>query len=341
MSESGVQTRQPIKVKPGDSPEANNIDETGEEVLREFEASLESGVMLGEDDDEESAVEDGSDDGSDLVGEGSERGEGKVRVGARLSRAEKLAKDREEALAMDFDPIGIMALDPAKKRVLELHMIESMPWDEAYKTAGLEYKPNHSVPNLKRTNAAKAYMVQLWRRRVVIDEFGVDDLSLFRLIRLRDAAEKRGNDSAAVRAHELINKQIAEKLKAQTPKGEGGSPDTESVGGKTREELLARVRELQNVSKAEKPLDTSVLTDDSTQKIAEQNSRSKGKAQLKGLLAQSVAPQPKTDARQEPKMDSGERQMGGPTQEDLTKKIAAQKGAKSAKRKLGTRQITT
>ncbi len=133
------------------------------------------------------------------------------------------------------------------RAMLECHILEDLPLKEACRRSGLKYTKN--VSQAKTTKAGKAYVAQLKRRRKVIEEFDVDEISLARLIEIRDEAFKSGSYVAAGRAHELCLRVAANSDRKWT----GGR---KAVDVMTRAEMLAEIQEF-NLRADGKIIDTA------------------------------------------------------------------------------------
>ena len=137
----------------------------------------------------------------------------------------------------DFDLFCEKRIRPDIRRMIEIHILEDLPLRTACEKAGLPYHKN--VSQHKSSKAGKAYVSRLMGRRRVIEEFGVDEPSLVRLLEIRDESQRAGSYVASVRAQELCLKAAAKAI--AEGRGTGGKKEADKM---SRAELIEELRGL-------------------------------------------------------------------------------------------------
>jgi len=122
-------------------------------------------------------------------------------------------------------------MDPGTKKILEGMYLHGMSIKQACEYAGVKYYRSKTV--VTRSELARLYIVHLLERAAVIREFGVDDMNLVELVKIRDSARKLGQEGAATRAHEICMKAIG-----RLSKEERAEDPLRPVKDMTREEML-------------------------------------------------------------------------------------------------------
>jgi len=157
-----------------------------------------------------------------------------------ISTSGKKKKPRRK-VHKDLEPdplaVAIAQIDPETKGLLERIYLRGMSMRNACIDYGCNYYPSKS--EIKHTKLVQPYIQWLLDRQMVMNQFGVDDVQLIDLIKIRDAANKVGNSAAAVRAHELCMRAVG-RLKADEKKPTG-ERDVEDM---SREEILDEMKKL-------------------------------------------------------------------------------------------------
>ena len=122
-------------------------------------------------------------------------------------------------------------MDAGTKKILEAMYLHGMSIKQACEHAGVKYYRSKMI--VARSEVAKAYIEHLLERAAVIREFGVDDLHLVELVKIRDMARNTGQGAAATRAHEICMKAIGRLSKEERPQD-----SLKSVKEMTRKEML-------------------------------------------------------------------------------------------------------
>jgi len=136
------------------------------------------------------------------------------------------------------------------KSILEFHYMHGYNLRDAFMAAGAENRYNNKdAYAIKKGVLAGAYISHLMDRQAVIAEFGKDDIKAIRLMKLRDKAEREGDTAAAIRAHDMILKLVG----AFPGKGPVGGGERPQVDKGKREEILARLAEIQKGVTGESP----------------------------------------------------------------------------------------
>ena len=137
---------------------------------------------------------------------------------------------------LEPDPVAvaISVMDPNTRALLDLIYLKGMTVEQACIEVGVKYYLSKS--HIKRTAQARPYILWLLDRQKVIKEFGVDDIQLVELVKIRNKAHELGNSAAAVRAHELCMRAVG-----RLQKEEAKTKERKPVNEMTREEIIEEI----------------------------------------------------------------------------------------------------